>query len=58
MKSLAFCETVDQVLSLKLKWPVRTFLKISESDAPLKGGIPESRIKVITPADQTSHLEL
>jgi hypothetical protein len=35
-----------------------TFLKISSSSLPLKGGYPESMIKRITPIDHTSHFSI
>jgi hypothetical protein len=57
MKSLASADTLAQTGSAKENLPDLTFFMISWSLAPLKGGIPESVMNVMTPQDQISHLE-
>lgn len=58
MKLLAFSLIVYQTRSSKLNEPSRTFFMISWSDWPLKGGMPERVMYVMTPADQMSHFSL
>ena len=58
MKSLQLLEIPFQILSLKCTTPSFTLFMISASLLPLKGGYPESRMYVITPQDQMSHLQL
>ena len=55
IKSFANSLIPLQTYLSKLNFPNLIELKISRFVPPLKGGLPESKIKAITPVDQMSH---